>query len=48
MLKGRCCMEETEKNVISAAFDAGMQALAACTEPELKFGPPSSMQTQSG
>ena len=36
------------KRAISAAFCAGMLSLSACTEPVDVYGPPSSMQTQSG
>ena len=41
-------MKYSKKQLFSAAFCAGMLSLSGCTEPVSVYGPPSSLQTQSG
>ena len=41
-------MKHSKKQLFSAAFCAGMLSLSGCTEPVCVYGPPSSMQSQSG
>ena len=41
-------MKNQKKHAIRAAFCAGMLSLSGCTEPVSVYGPPSSLQTQSG
>lgn len=41
-------MKIQKKRAVQAAFCAGMLSLSGCTEPVSVYGPPSSLQTQSG